>query len=99
MIRGDLRITRPDFFKNTLPQIAAETLHVRLVSHRHSLAPVCTRVFECRDDNSLDAATCVDFILQRDLVRSSMFQKTARSDICAFSIFAKDNEIYVGSFA
>src|SRR6185369_16156187 len=99
VIRGNLRITSRNFLENTLPQIASETLHVRLVSHRHALAAVRTRVLECSDDDPFDSATRVDFVLERDLVGSSMLQKTTGSDVRAFSVFAKDDEIYVSSFA
>ncbi len=63
MIRSDLRITFCDFFEGPLPEIAAETLHVRLVSHRHSFTTVGARVLKCGDNDSFHAATSVHFVL------------------------------------
>src|SRR5262245_15528377 len=73
MIRCDLRISRCDFFENTLPEIAAVALYVRLVSHRHTLAIVCSRILKRRNDNPLHSATRVYFLLERDLLGSSPF--------------------------
>src|SRR6185295_2620889 len=99
MIRRTLRITGRDFLENTLPEIAAKTLHVRLVCHRYSLATVCTRVLECSNDDPLDSTTRVDFVLQRDLVGGSMLQETTCGHVRAFSVLTKDDEIDVGSLA
>src|SRR5215813_7613086 len=93
VIGFNVSILSRHFLENTLPQIAAKPLHVRFIGHCDSLAAVCARVLERGDDNSFDAATCIQFFLSSDLIQRSFFKKSAGAAISPFSILAKDYEI------
>jgi hypothetical protein len=73
MICLNLWILPGNLFEYALPEISAEALDVRLVSHRHASTSRDPGIFESRDDNSFHAPTSIQFLLRRDLVTRSLF--------------------------
>src|SRR5688500_15173493 len=99
MIRFNFCVARGNFFKSTLPQVTAESLNVRLIRHGHAATSVRAGVLECGDNNSFNASTSVHFILQSDLVVSSLFKKTAGAAIRALGVLTENYEVDVVNFA
>src|SRR5262249_55602443 len=93
MVCFDTWITSGDFLEHTLPKIATESLHVRLICHRHAFAFISLCILKSGNDYALHTVACVHFLLKSDFVIRATFQEASGAAICTFCVFSEHNEV------
>src|SRR5271165_2609085 len=101
VLRRDLRMLAAHFLEHALPQAAGVGHGIRFVGHENSLTrrPVDFRValtiFKCIADDALHAFARIDVFLNRDLIRSALFENSSGIAVAAFRALADDHEIHI----